>query len=252
MENIPNSQPEPTIPYDIIELPSRGIFYKNNKKTVKVSYLTAVDENILTSPGLINSGEVMDTLLRSKILDKDIDPNSLAECDKQAIFIFLRNTAFGSNYEFTLTDPETGKDFKHPVDLSIVKTKEISISPDDRGELALQLFVSKKTVKLRLLTPSDEKILQDMEKSYGDMKIKPTVTKRLEMCIMEIDGDRDKMNIAREIQILPIKDSQVIRAFIKDAEPGLELNRVATAPSGVEVKFTISFGMSFFRPFFGI
>lgn len=252
MENIPNPHIEPQIPYDIIELPSKGIFYKNNKKSLKISYLTAVDENILTSPGLINSGEVMDTLLRSKILDKDIDPTNLAECDKQAVFIFLRNTAFGSTYDFTLTDPATGKEFKNPVDLSVVKTKEIELNPDEKGEFALELFVSKKTVKLRLLTPTDEKILEDMEKSYGDMKIKPTVTKRLEMCIMEIDGDRDKMNIAREIQVLPIKDSQVIRSFIKDAEPGLELDRVATAPSGEQVKFTISFGLSFFRPFFGI
>ena len=176
----------------------------------------------------------------------------MLECDKQAVFIFLRNTAFGTSYEFTLTDPSTGKEFKHPIDLSVVKTKELDIKPDDKGEFSLQLFVSKKTVKLRLLTPTDEKTLQDMEKSYGEMKIKPTVTKRLEMCLMEIDGDRDKMNIAREIQMLPIKDSQLIRSFLKDAEPGLELNRVATAPSGAEVKFTISFGLSFFRPFFGI
>jgi len=252
MENTPNTHLEPQIPYDLIELPSKGIFYKNKKKTVKVSYLTAVDENILTSQGLINSGEVMDTLLRSKILDKDIDPTTLAECDKQAIFIFLRNTAFGTNYQFALIDPQTGKEFKYPVDLSIVKTKEQTLQPDEKGEFPLQLFVSKKTVKLRLLTPEDEKVLTDMEKSYGEMKIKPTVTKRLEMCIMEIDGDRDKMNIAREIQMLPIKDSQVIRTFLKDAEPGLELDRVAIAPSGAEVKFTISFGLSFFRPFFGI
>jgi len=146
MENASHSHMEPQIPYDLIELPSKGIFYKNKKKALKVSYLTAVDENILTSPGLINSGEVMDTLLRSKILDKDIDPTELAECDKQAVFIFLRNTAFGTSYEFTLTDPSTGKEFKHPIDLSVVKTKELDIKPDDKGEFSLQLFVSKNLI----------------------------------------------------------------------------------------------------------
>ena len=118
---MPTSHNEPQIPYDIIELPSQGIFYSNNKKTVKVSYLTAADENILTSPGLINSGEVMDILLKTKILDKDINPIELAECDKEAIFIFLRNTAFGTEYVFNLVDPTTGKDFKHTVDLSCGK-----------------------------------------------------------------------------------------------------------------------------------
>ena len=37
---------DPTISYDVIELPSRGIHYENKKKTVRVAYLTAVDENI--------------------------------------------------------------------------------------------------------------------------------------------------------------------------------------------------------------
>ena len=45
----------PQIPYDIVELPSNGIYYPNKKKTLKVSYLTAADENILTSPN-INKG----------------------------------------------------------------------------------------------------------------------------------------------------------------------------------------------------
>jgi len=30
-------------PYDIIELPSQGILYKNKVKSVKVEYLTAMD-----------------------------------------------------------------------------------------------------------------------------------------------------------------------------------------------------------------
>ena len=35
------------LPHDIIELPSRGLFYKSKKKSVKVGYLTAFDENII-------------------------------------------------------------------------------------------------------------------------------------------------------------------------------------------------------------
>jgi hypothetical protein len=36
-----------TLPHDVVQLPSGGIFYKNEKKSVKVGYLTANDENIL-------------------------------------------------------------------------------------------------------------------------------------------------------------------------------------------------------------
>ena len=63
---------DPTIAYDVVELPSRGIYYSSKKKSVRVSYLTAVDENILTSPNLITTNSVVDELLKRKILDRDI------------------------------------------------------------------------------------------------------------------------------------------------------------------------------------
>jgi hypothetical protein len=37
------------LPHDVVLLPSEGRFYKNKKKSVKVGYLTAADENILAS-----------------------------------------------------------------------------------------------------------------------------------------------------------------------------------------------------------
>ena len=38
-----------SLPHDIVPLPSGGIFYKSKKKTLKVGYLTASDENILAN-----------------------------------------------------------------------------------------------------------------------------------------------------------------------------------------------------------
>ena len=34
------------LPHDVLELPSGGVFYKSKKKSVKIGYLTASDENI--------------------------------------------------------------------------------------------------------------------------------------------------------------------------------------------------------------
>ena len=61
---------DPSISYDVVELPSRGIMYPNKKKSVKVAYLTAADENILSSPNLIATNKIVDELLKRKILDK--------------------------------------------------------------------------------------------------------------------------------------------------------------------------------------
>ena len=222
MENLQTPEIEPTIPYDIVELPSKGIFYENNKKTLKVSYLTASDENILTSPNLSESGELMDTLLKAKILDKDINVKNLAECDKQS-------------------------EFTHLEDLSILRTKEVGISPNQEGLFEFTLPKSGKNCKLRLLTPEDTVYFQKLEESYANMKIKPMATKKLEKCIVE-----DPMNLSLEIHKLPLKDAQEIRKFLNKVEPGLDLERKVKAPSGKEVSFTINFGLNFFRPFFGL
>jgi hypothetical protein len=43
------------LPHDVVQLPSRGLFYKSKKKSVKVGYLTASDENILSNINLTKS-----------------------------------------------------------------------------------------------------------------------------------------------------------------------------------------------------
>ena len=59
---------DPTIAYDVVELPSRGIHYPSKKKSVRVAYLTAADENILSAPNLIANNGVINELLRRKVL----------------------------------------------------------------------------------------------------------------------------------------------------------------------------------------
>ena len=44
------------IQYDIISLPSNGECYKNKTERVPVGYLTAYDENLITSPNLYKDG----------------------------------------------------------------------------------------------------------------------------------------------------------------------------------------------------
>ena len=60
---------DPTIQYDVVELPSRGIHYTSNKKSLRVAYLTASDENILSAQNLIQNNTVIDELLKRKIVD---------------------------------------------------------------------------------------------------------------------------------------------------------------------------------------
>jgi hypothetical protein len=78
----------------------------------------------------------------------------------------------------------------------------------------------------------------------------PIVTKRLEMMIVEIDGDRSKEKISTFISQMPIADSKHIRTFIAQCEPRLNLKRNVIAPSGETLEVSIGFGAEFFRPFY--
>jgi len=126
-------------PFDVIDLPSKGYFYKNKKNTVRVGYLTAADENIITSPNLLQNGNMIDILLRKKIKDKDINIHELLPGDKQAILIFLRSTGYGNDYPIILIDPLTGEQFEHIVDLQTLKVKELIEVPDNQGEFSYTL-----------------------------------------------------------------------------------------------------------------
>jgi hypothetical protein len=103
------------LPHDVVPLPSQGIFYTNKKKSLKVGYLTAQDENLLLS----NSGSknLVMTLLKNKIYEPDFRIDEMLGGDIEAILLFLRNTAFGTKYILSSYDPKTNQRFDAEVDL---------------------------------------------------------------------------------------------------------------------------------------
>jgi len=243
---------DPTIAYDVVELPSRGIHYQNKKKSVRVAYLTAVDENILSAQNLIATNGVVDELLRRKVLDREITPEEITEEDKQAILIFLRNTAFGADYTFYLTDPKTDKEFTSTVDLSELQFKEFNLTPDVNNEFQYHMDKSNVDITFKFLTPKQLKEIDEIEKSWNGIGVAPVVTKQLEMMIKTVSGNKDPMNIRNFIEKLPIKDSQDFRKFVKENKPGINLTRKVIAPSGEEINVEVGFGVEFFRPFYGL
>ena len=243
---------DPTIAYDVVELPSKGIHYQNKKKSLRVAYLTAADENILSSPNLVATNTVVDELLKRKILDKDINIDDIIDEDRQAILIFLRNTAFGSEYKITTSDPKTGESFTFEIDLSTLKIKDFNLPEDTNGEYSYFMEKSKVGVTFKFISQKQENDLEQIKVSWNGNGVAPVVTKRLEMMIKSVDGMRDQMGIYQFIQNLPIKDSQEFRKFSNENKPGIDLSVDVKTPSGDTVKAYIDFGVEFFRPFYGI
>jgi hypothetical protein len=234
-----------TLPHDVVPLPSDGIFYKNKKKSLKVGYLTASDENILLAGG----SDITLSLLRNKIYEPDVRIEELLEGDVEAILIFLRNTAFGPDMEITLTDPKTSNQFKSTVKLDtlpIIKGQE----PQDDGTFVTVLPKTQSTVKLKLLTYGDVVEINKLSQSYPQGRVFPKVTLRLQKQIVELDGNPDKAEIAKFVEQMPIMDSKYIQKFLSENEPKLDMTKYVITPSGEKLQVNVGFGVDFFRPFF--
>ena len=234
-----------SLPHDVVPLPSQGAFYKNKKKSIKVGYLTANDENILMAAG----NDMTQTLLRSKIYEPDIRIEDLMEGDVEALLIFLRNTAFGPEMELNLTDPNTRKPFKTTVkldELDIIKGQQ----PSEDGTFITTLPKSQTTVKLKPMTYGEILEIQRLGETYPEGRTAPKVTWRLNKQIVEANGVTERGEIARFIDQMPIADSKYIRKFLDDNEPKLDLKKTVVAPSGEKLTVNVGFGVDFFRPFF--
>jgi hypothetical protein len=146
--------------YDVIQLPSNGQCYKNKMDRIPVAYLTAYDENIITSPNLYKDGLVIDFLLKSKIVNKDINPDDLVSGDVDAITLFLRATSYGPEFPIVVRDPETGEQIDTTVDLTTLKPREFKLIGDENGWFEYETPIKKDKIKFRYLTRKQEKQLQ--------------------------------------------------------------------------------------------
>ena len=235
------------LPHDVVKLPSNGIFYKNKKKSIKVGYLTAADENLIIG----NSSNFMMHLLRNKIYEYDIKPEDLVESDIEAILIFLRNTSFGPELEMRTTDPAAGNLFNVTIDLSELNIIK-GVDPDADGVYNIKLPKSGDLVKVKPLTYGDVSEINDLVESYPKNRIAPRVTLRLSKEIIQINDNTNKGDIYKYVESMPISDSKFIRKYLNENEPRLDLKKNVKTPSGDMTTVNAGFGVDFFRPFFGL
>ena len=151
---------DPSIQYDVIQLPSNGQCYRNKMDRLPVAYLTAYDENIIMSPNLYKDGLVIDFLLKNKIMNKEINVDDLVSGDIDAIVLFLRATSYGPDFPIVVADPETGEQIETTVDLTTLKPKEFTLVGDENGWFEYITPIKKDTIKFRYLTRKQEKQLK--------------------------------------------------------------------------------------------
>ncbi len=158
---------DPTLKYDIIQLPSNGQCYRNKVDRVPVAFLTAYDENIITSPNLYKDGLVIDYLLKSKVVNSEINVEDLVSGDADAIILYLRATSYGPEFPIVVNDPDTGEQIDTTIDLTKLKPRDFKLVGDENGHFEYTTPILKDKIKFRYLTRKQERQLRQVTELEG-------------------------------------------------------------------------------------
>ena len=93
-------------PTEVITLPSQGKCYPEGHPLasgeVEIKYMTAKEEEILSSQNLIKKGVVLDMLFESIIADKTLKIDDIVIGDKNAIVLATRILGYGPEYKIQI------------------------------------------------------------------------------------------------------------------------------------------------------
>ena len=98
-------------PTEVVSLPSKGHFYPEDSPLssgeIEVKYMTAKEEDILTSQSLIRKGVVLDKLLEALVVS-DVNLDDILIGDKNAVMVATRVLGYGKDYAFEYDCPSCG------------------------------------------------------------------------------------------------------------------------------------------------
>lgn len=253
------------VPTEHVELPSKGMFYPeghplHGKDSIEIKYMTAKDEDTLTSRNLLKKGIAIERLLQDLIVDKRIMLASLLIGDKNAIIVSARKTAYGADYETKITCPSCGKNVSYQFDLNSCSTfhgatqevlEEHNIQFTERGTFAFMLPILNAPVEIRLLNGKDEQWIVQKSKEAENTKNanESSLSDQLRLMIVSIGNVTDQNVINKAIPLLPAKDSRLIRDMYKLLNPNIDLSHEFSCSScSFETRLEVPFTADFFWP----
>ena len=253
IQSQPNPYAEFEPAYDVMPLPSKGLFYPevDGKKvdSVKIYYLTAEDETIMMSPNLLQSGEMLNELLRRKV-QSPYPVDKMLVGDRLAILIYLRAT-MEQMYKVELTDPDTGESFEHEIDLGSLEVKDIEYMPNQDGFFEFVLPKSNRRVTFRLMTGEDERTISMIEKQ--EQKLRKTSANlarmlRFEHLIVAVEGISDPLAKSHFLKNMPLMDSRKLGKYMEEVTPTINLEIQVPTPSGGNFRTLLPITTEFLYP----
>ncbi len=246
---------------EFVELPSRGLFYPQNhplhgQETVEIRFMTARDEDILTSPALLRKGVAIDKFIQNIMVDQSIQVADLLIGDKSAIMVAARVTGYGPDYEVKITCPECNTDCDITVDLSEYHKyfekfeQSENFKTNQQGHFETTLPMSGQNVVVRLLTSRDESRMASRMSSKKKNKLAETnTTDFLKMIIVSIDEIANPADLNEMIGEMPARDSRFLRKNYASLVPTVRLKEdFECMYCGAEAETEVPLEATFFWP----
>ena len=248
-------------PTEFVELPSGGLGYPEGhplcgKDTIEIRFMTAKDEDILSSRTLLKKGVAIERLLDNIVVDKSIKASDLLVGDRNAILIATRISGYGADYETQLGCAACGAKSHFTFNLMDQKIKhselseQLSLVKSESGNFNTLMPFSKFNLEFRLLRGSDENRLAILADSKTKNNLPDSLlTDQYKMMIVSIEGHTDRKVISRYVDNMPTVDSRHLRACYKAAAPDVKIIQTFVCPScGHEEGMEVPFGADFFWP----
>jgi len=243
-------------PTEVISLPSQGLCYPESNPLssgqIEIKYMTAREEEILTSQNLIKKGIVLDKLFESIIVDSKINVDDILLGDKNAIMLATRILGYGPEYNIQLTNNLDEKE-DVVVDLSKVQVKDIDTTLLNRENRYKFTTSNSNQIEFRLLTHVDEKKIDADIKSLQRLNkgaLGAELTTRYRYMIVSVNGKTDTGAITNFInnQFLT-RDTKAFRECIKKIQPDVKMEFEYEDPqTGEKEVRSIPMGVGFFWP----
>ena len=163
--------------------------------------------------------------------------------------IASRILAYGPEYTVEVLNPnDLDEKIEHTFDLSKCPFKKLSKDVDYSGnEFEFTTPVGKNNLKFKLLTGADETLIEKDIKQSSKFGVSSDITTSLRYTVIEVDGDSKPTTISEFTQNLLARDSIVLRNYIRDMTPDIDLTSEIEI-GGEAVDVSIPLTVEFFWP----
>lgn len=254
-------------PTEIIDLPSKGLVYpKDNPLStgkIEMKYMTAKEEDILTTQSYIKDGSVLDRLFQSLIISngegQSIKYVDLVTGDKNAIMIAARVLGYGKDYEVEIQDPFSNNKQTDVIDLTQFENKQYDGSTQvelHKNEFEFTLPTSNRKITFMAMTESKERKVkyevEEIKKANRKLKDETSreLTTRLKTMILSVDDDHDQKIINHFVDNeLFAVDSKALRGYINKVVPDIDLVwEFVSEETGERREMLLPMDVTFFWP----